>query len=107
MCVCVLCSPHPPLPLSATLTETEAAIIIQAYYRGYHLRCTNLYVIEFRKWQRRYAEEKAAARVIQKWWRRLYVTIEMRIRRKKAKNAGSETARETRKERENTMEDIN
>ena len=31
-------SPRPPLPLSATLTEEEAARIIQSYYRGYVAR---------------------------------------------------------------------
>lgn len=33
--VLFLSSPRPPLPLSATLTETEAAIIIQACARGF------------------------------------------------------------------------
>ena len=28
-------SPRPPLPLSATLTEDEARLILQAAYRGY------------------------------------------------------------------------
>lgn len=31
-------SPRPPLPLSATLTEEEAATIIQAHYRSYLVR---------------------------------------------------------------------
>ena len=61
--------PRPPLPLSATLTEEEAATIIQAHYRGYCVRCTNPHVVEFRKWQRRLMEEKMAVLKIQKWWR--------------------------------------
>ena len=61
--------PRCPLPLSATLTESEAAAIIQAHYRSYRLRCSNPHVVEFRKWQRRYREEAAAARKMQAWWR--------------------------------------
>jgi len=40
-----VCSPRPPLPLSATLTELEAAIIVQSHARGFlvsvsgHLLC--------------------------------------------------------------------
>lgn len=30
-------SPRPPLPLSATLSEEEATIILQAGYRGYRV----------------------------------------------------------------------
>ena len=33
------------------------------------MRCNNAHVVEFRKWQRRWAEEKIAARKIQRWWR--------------------------------------
>lgn len=61
--------PRPPLPLSATLTEDEAAAIIQAHYRGYRIRSTHAHVVEFRKWQKRYSEEKNAVRKIQQWWR--------------------------------------
>ena len=35
---CMLCSPRPPLPLSALLTEEEAALLIQAGYRAYRVR---------------------------------------------------------------------
>ena len=65
------CRPRPALPLSATLTEDEAATIIQAHFRGYHVRSKNLHVVEFRKWQKRYTSEKIAVRKIQRWWRRL------------------------------------
>ena len=63
-------SPRPPLPLSATLTEEEAATIIQAHFRGY-LACKNPYIVEFRKWQKRFQLECAAVRTIQQWWRNL------------------------------------
>ena len=33
----LLCSPRPPLPLSAIMTEEEAATLIQAGYRGYRV----------------------------------------------------------------------
>lgn len=66
---CITLRPRSPLPLSATLTEEEAATIIQAHYRGYRIRCTDPHVVEFRKWQRRLAEERMAVLKIQKWWR--------------------------------------
>ncbi len=37
VCLCV-CSPRPLLPLSATLTEDQAATIVQAVFRGYLAR---------------------------------------------------------------------
>ena len=56
-------------PLSATLTEEEAATMIQAVYRGRYTRRHNAHIVEFLKWKERFARETVAARKIQKCWR--------------------------------------
>eukprot|EP00118_Oscarella_pearsei_P002037 m.9293 g.9293 ORF g.9293 m.9293 type:complete len:179 (+) comp21243_c0_seq1:101-637(+) len=61
--------PRPPLPLSATLTENEAASIIQAYYRG-HLTRVQPHVQEFRKWLKNVKKERNAVVSIQRVWRK-------------------------------------
>ncbi|XP_062508674.1 IQ domain-containing protein K-like isoform X2 [Corticium candelabrum] len=60
--------PRPPLPLSATLTEEEAATIIQSWYRGHVARCDSD-VQEFRQWMKKLRKEIDAARCIQLFWR--------------------------------------
>ena len=62
------CSPRPALPLSATLTEDEAATIIQSFYRGYRVRCLPD-VVQFRLWQKGFRKELEAIIKIQRWWR--------------------------------------
>ena len=62
------CSPRPPLPLSATLTEDEAAMIIQSFYRAYRVRCWPD-VAQLREWQRGFRKEVEAIIKIQRFWR--------------------------------------
>lgn len=61
-------NPRPPLPLSATLSEPEAAIIIQACVRGFIVRCRPE-VQQFRQWQKGFRKEIKAASTIQTFWR--------------------------------------
>eukprot|EP00731_Ephydatia_muelleri_P029300 Em0020g944a len=61
-------NPRPPLPLSATLTEDEAAMIIQSFYRAYRVRCWPD-VAQLREWQRGFRKEVEAIIKIQRFWR--------------------------------------
>lgn len=62
-------NPREPLPLSATLTETEAATIIQSHYRAFVVRKQSEPRL-FRDWQRRVEGERKAVQKIQGYWRR-------------------------------------
>ncbi|XP_064406745.1 IQ domain-containing protein K-like [Halichondria panicea] len=66
-------NPRPPLPLSATLTEEQAAVIIQAHYRG-HLARKQGNAKLFRSWKKEVEKEKSAIKRIQKKWRKISAT---------------------------------
>jgi len=60
--------PRKPLPLSLQWTEEEAAVIIQAYYRGHLVRCQPE-VSELRKWQKDWREEnRNVRREVEQFW---------------------------------------
>ncbi|TRZ21188.1 hypothetical protein HGM15179_005949 [Zosterops borbonicus] len=59
--------PRPPIPLSLLLSEEEASILIQSFWRGYRVRCDSE-IQELRQWQRKFREEKNINEVVKKFW---------------------------------------
>ncbi|XP_063270850.1 IQ domain-containing protein K, partial [Prinia subflava] len=59
--------PRPPVPLSLLLSEEEASILIQSFWRGYRVRCDSE-IQELRQWQKKLREEKHITEVVRKFW---------------------------------------